>query len=840
MKKTKKYQTKIATIALTLILTISTILIVLPAIYAHEPPWTIPTYSYLVISPDPIGVGQDAVVVMWVHPNPPTASGIGGDRWRDITLTITAPNGDKEVLGPWYSDSTGSLWTMYTPTQIGTYEFFMDYPGQVMSWYGPTGLPPGDPSYLSGRGQDVYLNDTFTGSNATAILTVTDEPVEKIPDYPLPTEYWTRPIEGQNTAWATISSNWLAGSHIVSRFQKDGVGPNSAHILWTTPLEFGGVVGGTFDIPGVAYYSGGSYETRFSNTIIMQGRLYYRAPLSHSGSGGDYICVDLLTGEEIWRRDDIAPTFGQLYDYESRNQHGVVGGLLWQTSGNKWIGIDAFSGENAYNFTGIPSGTQVYTNMGEIERYVLNYADRELSLWSTAATNASVLVSVPGVSTSAYQYRTVGKEIDLSGESQYLWTVTIPDLPGDANPSITKVIPGDLILGTSSSWPDFRKSGTPDPYTIWAINLDETRGDVGDLLWIKDYPAPDGFRTYRLDGDHIDVENRVFMMSDDETFQWTAWSLDTGDLVWGPVGEDFNSFQYYGDVMFRAQTGYVAYGNIYVQGYGGELRCYDCSDGTLLWTYDNTYAGFENPWGNYPIFIGAIADGKIYTFNHEHSPNTPLYKGNRMRCVDAFTGDEVWTLMGWTESLVLADGCVVYRNYYDNQIYVIGKGSSETTVSASPKVITVGSSVLIEGSVIDTSAGTQQNEQAARFPHGVPAMSDADMGLWMEYVYMQKPIPGDAKGVTVTLTAIDPNGNAQNIGTTTTDLNGNFGVSWVPPVPGDYQITAYFGGSNSYWPSYDTGYLVVDPSSSQATPIEPEEPETPTQPEEPEEPETPT
>jgi hypothetical protein len=43
--------------------------------------------------------------------------------------------------------------------------------------------------------------------------------------------------------------------------------------------------------------------------------------------------------------------------------------------------------------------------------------------------------------------------------------------------------------------------------------------------------------------------------------------------------------------------------------------------------------------------------------------------------------------------------------------------------------------------VIDTSAGTQQPEQKADFPTGIPAVSDESQSAWMEYVYMQKPKP---------------------------------------------------------------------------------------------------
>ena len=70
--------------------------------------------------------------------------------------------------------------------------------------------------------------------------------------------------------------------------------------------------------------------------MIINGRLYYKAPLSDQVStgatgAGDYICRDLRTGEIIWTNPDINPTFGELYCYESPNQHGVIpNGYLWQ------------------------------------------------------------------------------------------------------------------------------------------------------------------------------------------------------------------------------------------------------------------------------------------------------------------------------------------------------------------------------------------------------------------------------------------------------------------------------------------------------------------------------
>ena len=95
---------------------------------------------------------------------------------------------------------------------------------------------------------------------------------------------------------------------------------------------------------------------------------------------------------------------------------------------------------------------------------------------------------------------------------------------------------------------------------------------------------------------------------------------------------------------------------------------------------------------------------------------------------------------------------------------------------------------------------------------------------------MQFERPTDVIGVPVKLEAVDPNGNYQYLGTTTSDLYGNYGFTFEPEVLGQYMIIATFEGSGAYYGSGSTTYLTVDPAPSPATPIEPEEPETPTEP----------
>ncbi|MGF3522991.1 MAG: PQQ-binding-like beta-propeller repeat protein [Candidatus Bathyarchaeia archaeon] len=808
-----KNKTKIAAIPLLLLLIGFAAITALPLVSAHTPAWNIPTYAYLVVSPDPIGVGQTAFIVMWIDKVPPSAGGVGGDRWTGFTVKVTKPDGSQQTLGPFISDATSAYATLYTPDQVGTYTFLFTFPGQTASLYHPETGVPGTPSF----GLDAYIGDYYMPSSTSTTLTVQANPVQNPPTYPLPTSYWTRPIEGQNTAWGSIASNYLRGAANFDKVQPNGLAPNTPHIMWTKPLEDGGIVGDSanYFIPDVTYYTGLSYEGRFGNPIIINGRLYYDTPLGNNPTSGPYTCVDLRTGETLWTNNAISPTFGMIYLYESMNQHGAMNGYLIQTEGGvsffgpptpaKWIVYDARTGAWLFNMTNVQAGYGASflggygsgANGPSGEALVFTLGNGWLAMWNSSAGATTPLVSIPGTGTDAYQYRPVGKNADMS--KAYTWNVSIPALP--AGSSIIRAIPDDLLL-LSTPMASFISFGTPDPYTVTAISLKPA--SRGQILWQKAYPAPAGNLT-RAFGT-VDPKTRVFTMVDKETMQWSGYSLDNGNKLWGPVG-DFRDFQYYGTVSHPPAPGFPAYGNLYVGGYGGEILCFDQLTGALKWKYNNTFSGDQTPWGLYPLFIGAIADGKIYAYTSEHSPNAPPYKGSKLRCIDAYTGEELWTLDSWVaigsfgeEGIPVADGYMAYLNVYDNQIYCIGKGPSATTVTASPKVTSVGSSVMIEGFVTDVCAGAKKLVADGKF-NIVPAMSDKSMGAWMEYLYMQKPMPTDAVGVQVKLTAIDPNGNIQNIGTVTSDTAGMFKKMWTPPVPGEYTIIATFEGSGSYFGS---------------------------------------
>jgi hypothetical protein len=804
---------KIATAALILLLTTSAFMVCISFTSAHDPAWNIPTYAYLAVSPNPVGVNQYAYLVFWIDKQPPTAAGSGGDRWTSYTIEVTNPNGTTKKLGTFTSAAESTAYTSYKPTQVGTYTFLFKFGGQILSRNNPVNGQPGSNSAMVG--------DYFMPSNATATLTVQADSVNPVESYPLPTSYWTRPIEGQNTAWDAIASNYLGSPQIVSLVQPNGAGPSTSHVMWTKQFGAGGVVGGSYGAPGMTFYGYDSYEAQFQRALIMNGNLYYTPPRS-TGSASYYTCVDLRTGEDLFSVSGSMPTFGQLYDYESMNQHGVIpNGYMWRTSGTTWMAFDPADGSNLFNLTGVPSGTNAYGPNGEILVYQLNTAGKWLALWNnTAAYRETSASSATDTSTNAYQWRPVGKSIDAS--LAYSWNVTVPTLTGA---SVLKVIYNDMMLLTARFPSTFWMGGnigTPDNCQVWAVSLKpESRGT---LLWTKNYTAPEGNITRAIGP--VDPDNRVFTMFDKETMQYSGYSIDTGDYMWGPVGNAL-AFQYfgYGTLPSESNSGVghnIYMGHLYQHGWGGLIYCYDTKTGELLWTYgnggegNNTNSGLDTPWGYYPNFVCAFADGKVYLYSTEHSPNTPPYKGEKVRCIDANTGKELWTLMGWScSAFIIADGYGVYLNTYDNQLYSVGKGPSATTVTAAPGV---GNIVTIQGTVTDVSAGAKQLMQTGEF-NVVPAISDESMGKWMEYIYMQKPIPTNATGVPVTLYVSDTSGVVDTL-QATTDLSGHYIASWTPTTTGTFTVTASFEGTNGYYGSTDVNGIAVGtlPATSTPTP----------------------
>jgi len=651
-----------------------------------------------------------------------------------------------------------------------------------------------------------YPVGTIFKASESEILTliVNQDPVEYYPATPLPTEYCSRPINAQYREWGSISGNWLAPSSLFGPdtgqwYKPYNDGPESPHILWSMPIgdTMGGLAGG--ETGDSSYGTGDAYEGKWSGSVIISGVLFYNK-FEANKPVQEIVAVDLHTGEEIWTKslNNSRIGFGQVLDWKGFNYMGTFS-YLWTTSGTTWHAYEPLSGEWVYSLKNVPSGSNIYGPNGEILRYVTNLNAGWVALWnSTKAVKATDALGTEG----SWGQRLPGKTYDAS--QGFEWNKTIPTgLPGSTRVAFYD----DRLIGSYN---------TQKQVTIWGINLKEDQ--QCNLLFNSTWMAPAEWTEGNLEfagrsGGWVAFSqtDKVAVLSIKETRAHYGFSLETGKYMWGPTPSQIYLDQYFGDCKF------IAYGKLYSANVGGIVYCYDVQTGELLWTYEAKDPYTEYQFGNYWWLEQMFAtDGKVYFGHAEHSANNPRPRGAPFICLNATTGEEIWQVDGllrtshWGGTAIIGDSILVMQNTYDQQIYAVGKGPSAITATAPNTGIPFGSSLLISGTVTDVSPGTKQAEVALRFPNGVPAVSDGDMGTWMKYVYQQTTRPTNVTGIQVEISVIDANNNYRNIGTTTSDANGFYSLDWIPDIPGKYTVYAKFVGSESYWPSQTTTAFTVD------------------------------
>jgi hypothetical protein len=569
---------------------------------------------------------------------------------------------------------------------------------------------------------------------------------------------------------------------------------------------------------GGGFFGGGA-------PIILAGKLYYitgaydRPRLTH--------CVDLRTGEELWAKtflDNQTIAFGQLFYWESYNYQGTYA-YLWVTVGTTWTAFDAFTGDWMATITNVPSGTNIFGPRGEVYRYTVSLTGGYMALW-----NLSAFISMAGSFGSSFclrQYNassgtyrswlsngTLGAETTSGAAARaaraWSWNITIPKgLRG----SVRAVNLTDRVVGSSVNTTDV---------VVWGFSLQP--GQEGLLLFNKDWKAPADWAAgnQTVSWAATSLIDKVGVVWSKELRQHYGFSLDTGEYLWGPTPSQYYLDIYEGTTL---TSHFIAYGKLYACGVSGILYCYDVKTGKLLWTYEAVDPYHEYLFGpDWWLGIVFITDGKVYVGSSEHSGNQPLPRGAPFVCVNATTGELIWRANGlfrqttWGGDAIIGDSIIATMDTYDQRVYGIGKGPSATTVEAPMTAITIGGSVVIQGTVTDVSPGVKDSALTLRFPNGVPAVSDESMSDWMLYVYKQFPRPTNATGVEVTLDAYDPNGNFVHLGTATSDTSGFYSYAWTTPeIPGKYTIIATFAGSGAYYASYAEAAAIVQEAPA-ATP----------------------
>jgi len=765
-----------AILALLLTLTIAIPIAALPGVSAQNGKTTFP---YIGAVPNPVGVNQEVLL----HIGITDALSNVALGYQDLSVEVIHPDGQHvTTIDGITTDSTGGTGRTFIPEEVGNYTLKTIFPEQSV----------GSTAYAASE------SDPLT-------LVVQEEPIPYYPAAPLPTEYWTRPIDPQLREWEVIAGHWLAiPPNLYAPYNDDA--PDTAHILWTKVLENGGLAGG---IPygAQSFEIGDAYEGKFNGALIVAGKLYYN---EYGTSPNDRtVCVDLHTGEEIWAIDDLTVSFGQTLYFSSYNYHGVFD-YLWATEGGgffgggtqTWHAYDPLTGDFMMTVEDVPSGTSIYGPMGEILKYTVSGST--LRIWNL--TRAVVGASAGSWGSTA----NVGNTFD--GANGVQSTITL-----DKSLSGQQVtFYGDRIIGGSLSTTSIR---------LWGVNLNPAEGEIGEILFDTTTEAPDYWAEDRVTVSGFgggwmawSGEDKVGVMWVKETREHYGFSLETGEMIWGP-----SEPQYYLDSVddSTADVRHIAYGRLYCASVSGIVYCYNVTTGDRLWAYEanDPYSEilWANNWWQKPVFI---TDGKIYVGHTEHSPINPMPRGAPFICLNATTdnpeGEVIWRADGmfrqtrWGGRAIIGDSIIATMDTYDQRVYAIGKGPSATTVSAGPEVSVEGTSVVVSGYVTDISPGTEDYGLRARFPNGVPAVCDDNMSDWMLYVYKQFAKPAEMVGVDVTITVVDPNGNTPTVANATSDASGFYSCTFVPEVPGKYTVIATFCGSGAYYGSYAEAAINVD------------------------------
>jgi hypothetical protein len=809
--KTWKNKTKLSTIALILTLTISAVLVALPITTAQT--YDIPTFLFVTASPNPVGVHQ----TVWLHAvfskPTPTNQGTGGDLHEDVTIEIVDPSGHKTVLGPFTGGMTGAVPTSFQPDQVGEYTLQAIYPGQTLTGENPdTGQ----------RGQNLNMVGSYLEPAESDVVTlvVQEEQVEAIYNSPgLPEEYWTRPIYSTNWAWGELGANWLGmmapafmttgGYDASGNLQPFGTAPNTAHIMWSKSTHFGGQPGAPIPSDQSTQYSSTSVVINYFEPIIISGVLYYTQFASLSTEIVSWEAVDIRTGETLWSRSagetgTEKMLMGQVARYHSVQEFGSMAyiysaplsGFMRPPS---WLGVyDAYTGVLVGNVTDISA---IAGFLGGTIPFMVDFtaADQYGTILGHYTSGGNLVM---WNSTKMWGTRPSGTH---SFESGVEWSVPLPtELNGIPISLSVAARTQEVIL--------LRQTPSPISWQEATLGYQITAGydaKTGAKLWGPINQTIPALQDVAIVG----AGEGYYVLHNKDTNEAYGYSLTDGSFKWGPIQLEGNAWSTIG------RGGGIAYGKAYVWDIGGWVNAIDLATGEVAWNFTRGSAGYDTPYGIYPLFhysMHTFADGKLF-LSEGHLYTPPLHPARRL-AIDCESGELVWSVMSFSSRspAAIADGYLIEWNSFDNKIYSIGKGPTELTVTASPKTSTANSRVLIEGTIMDISAGAEQDGVIERFSNGLPAIADEDMKEWMEYVYMQQAKPDDITGVPVKLAYQLPDGSWKDIDQVISDEYGNFGFQWTPPGEGTYVVKAFFLGSESYWGTSSVTYLTVGPAAEDA------------------------
>jgi hypothetical protein len=608
----------------------------------------------------------------------------------------------------------------------------------------------------------------------TAYFTVQTDPVlagllNGYPWSPLPNEntYWSYPINSNNREWSQISGVWLSTATtsisslihgVTSRlWQPYGPGPNTAHIVWNQPIKAGGIIGGDL---GSHSYSGGA-----TGVVVMEGKVFINIP-----NANQFECIDLATGNVLYKTPGSI-NCGIHLPGNAHAQSSLDPSVLLESSfGSTYVPYLYQSNGTIWNYYDPFTGALV--------RSIVNCSSARL----VDGTNLAF-----GTASGNFFAWNISKVVNNNWPTGNMWTRPLPASLIVTPPAIFAIstdVSTIVLRTTNQYWGYSAKDGT----SLWNLTIT--------------YPviANEAFGLYGVD-------DFVIFNGADATFN--CYSITTGTLLW--TSHSFSSSPW-----ATAWTVYTSetndYENLYLMFPDGTMTALSLKTGKEIWR-SSPIPSTEYTYNVVPYWQGMVmVGGNIYGYAGATTGYqlNPIIRFAMLVCVNATTGNITWTLNGGVWPSAAANGYVIGYGVYDGNLYGVGKGKTQTTVTAPLTSVSAGTSVLIQGSVMDMSPVAPNT----------PAVSDEDMSEWMDYLHMQNATllnnPPKPNGVTARVAALDSNGQVTDLGTTTSDYTGQFALLWTPTTGGIYKIFATFDGSNSYYGSYAETHATVTEATAAA------------------------
>jgi hypothetical protein len=799
------------------------------------------SYAFLNVAPNPAGVGQTVTLGMFLAV-PLLSTGFNNEFAVNFTIKETTPDGRSITLpssGSYTADATGGTYTTFVPDRTGNYTFQFFYGGQTLST-GVIELPSHSP---------------------VVTLVVQEEPTPRssYPITPLPTQWWQTPVSAENVQnWYGITGAWLGygqvtfaatgGYNYTGNYNPQTESVLSGHVLWTKPWAEGGVSGLSGNEQSGHYWSTSQYWPKYA-PVIINGIMYSTWYTATTGYSNGIMATDLYTGKTLWVLNTTNPLqCGMVTQWYTINMYGCIGPYIWTTGPlpgvhtaprtTEWNMYDAMTGKYVLSIVNGTTPTFTTDENGNMIGYYLNSTVGTMTTYGNAPAMGVQPVTghvtiAPSPSPPVLVCWNMSQALGntwgwspsvntvIDWELGVMWAEPLPSNETDTgapinngetnNPTmaINGITDGAVVMTAGFTFGQFFGNEQNGWLLVGAMNA-----NTGKTLYAKNFTETDvaalaPFTRLMQGQTGIQVQDGMVIIGNEgANWQVSAINARTGTIAWhstltGYNGATPNNYDNFG---FKAINGPDQ--TMIIYGLGGDIWGYNVTTGKQLW-YTNTTTligspGIETPYGIWPLWVFActcVSNEVAYlAVGHEYNP--PLFHGAQLLAINITDGKLIWSELDFSvESTSIAYGILLSRNAYDNQIYAFGKGPSATTVMAPNLGVTTATPITITGTVMDVCAGSKQDAVAANFPNGLPCVSDASQSQWMEFVYQQQPCPTNVTGVSVTLSVLDSNGNEYDIGTTTTNAFGVYGLTWTPPISGNFTVYASFAGSNSYYPS---------------------------------------